>query len=305
MMPVLSASDLGKAYGREWALRHCTLDLPAGAVVGLVGPNGAGKTTFLELAVGLLAPSHGELRLWGELLRERPGLLADLGFVAQDAPLYPTFRVNDMLTFGRRMNPVWDDGWARERLHALHIPLDQLAGSLSGGERAQVSLTLALAKRPRLLLLDEPVAGLDPLARRSFLRVLMEAVAEHELTVVLSSHLITELERVCDYLVLVMGSEVRLAGEIEQLVAEHKVLTGPRDVNPHLPGVAEIVLAEHAARQTTLVARMLGPIHHPAWTAEDIGLEELILAHMSSPGKPDHQGWVAEIDRAKVHAWPG
>jgi ABC-2 type transport system ATP-binding protein len=303
MMPVLSARDLGKAYGATWALRHCTVDLPAGAVVGLVGPNGAGKSTLLELAVGLLAPTHGELRLWGELLGERPELLADLGFVAQDAPLYPTFRVKDMLILGGRMNRVWDDSWARGRLRALGIPLDQRAGSLSGGQRAQVSLTLALAKRPRLLLLDEPVAGLDPLARRSFLRVLMETVAEHELTVVLSSHLITELERVCDYLVLLMASEVRLAGPIEQLVAEHKVLTGPRDTDPHLPGVAEIVLAEHAARQTTLVARMTGSVHHPAWTAEDIGLEELILAHMGgSSVSPDHDGSVVGIDRAKVHA---
>lgn len=303
MTSVLSARDLGKAYGSKWALRHCTVDVPAGAVVGLVGPNGAGKTTLLELAVGLLAPTHGELRLWGELLGDRPELLRDLGFVAQDAPLYPTFPVNDLLRLGRQMNPVWDAVWARERLGALDIPLDQRAGSLSGGQRAQVSLTLALAKRPRLLLLDEPVAGLDPLARRSFLRVLMEAVAEHELTVVLSSHLITELERVCDYLVLLMASEVRLAGQIEQLVDEHKVLTGPRNTDPHLPGVADIVLAEHAARQTTLVARMAGPVLHPAWTAEDIGLEELILAYMGAPeASPDRDGSVVEIDRASVHA---
>lgn len=303
MTPILEARDLGKAYGGKWALRHCTLELPAGAVVGLVGPNGAGKTTLLELAVGLLAPSRGEIRLWGEALRVRPELLARLGFVAQDAPLYPSFRVSDMLTLGRRLNPVWDETWARERLRALEIPLEQRAGSLSGGQRAQVSLTLALAKRPQLLLLDEPVAGLDPLARRGFLQVLMEAVAEQELTVVLSSHLITDLERVCDFLVLLMASEVRLAGDIEQIVAQHKVLTGPRDIAPQLPGVDEIVHAEHAARQTTLVARGVGPIHHPAWTVQDIGLEELILAYLGSAAAlPARIGCVAETQGAKVHA---
>ncbi len=303
MTAPLAAHDLGKRYGSKWALRHCTLELPAGAVVGLVGPNGAGKTTLLELAVGLLAASQGEIRLWGESLRERPGLLASVGFVAQDAPLYPTFRVSEMLMLGRRMNPVWDETWARERLRAVEIPLDQLAGSLSGGHRAQVALTLALAKRPRLLLLDEPVAGLDPLARRSFLRVLMEAVAEHQLTVVLSSHLINDLERVCDHLVLLMASEVRLAGEIEQILSEHRVLTGPRDTHPRLPGVARIVHADHAARQTTLVARVLGPVHHPEWSSQEIGLEELILAHMGSMSSVHEPGDAqSDVRRGRVHA---
>jgi ABC-2 type transport system ATP-binding protein len=256
---------------------------------------------LLELAVGLLAPSHGEIRLWGEPLRERAELLAHLGFVAQGVPLYPSFRVSDMLTLGRRMNPVWDQALACDRLRSLEIPLDQRAGTLSGGQRAQLSLTLALAKRPRLLMLDEPVASLDPLARRSFLQVLMEAVAEHDLTVVLSSHLITDLERVCDFLVLLMASEVRLAGEIEQIVAEHKVLTGPRNTNPQLAGVRQIVSAEHAARQTTLVARVLGPVHDPAWTVADIGLEELVLAHMGSAASR-RVGGSSREPNAKVHA---
>jgi ABC-2 type transport system ATP-binding protein len=292
---------LGKAYGSKWALRDCTVEVPAGSVVALVGPNGAGKSTFLELAVGLLAPSSGEITLWGEPPRERPDLLSRLGFVAQGAPLYPTFRVSDMLTLGRRMNLVWDDVWARERMNALGIPLDQRAGSLSGGQRAQVSLTLALAKRPRLLMLDEPVASLDPLARRGFLQALMEAVAEHDLTVVLSSHLIGDLERVCDSLILLTASHVRLAGEIEQLVADHKVLIGPRDIDPHLTGAVEIVHAEHAARQSTLIVRLLGQLHDPRWTVQDIGLEELLLAYMGSDTAFVERN-VAEARRAEVHA---
>ncbi len=281
MTTALAACNLGKKYGSKWALRDCTVEVPTGAVVALVGPNGAGKSTFLELAVGLLAPSRGEITLWGQRPRERSALLARLGFLAQGVPLYQTFRVRDLLMLGLRMNPGWDDAWARERLSALEIPLDQRAGALSSGQRAQVSLTLALAKRPRLLMLDEPVASLDPLARRSFLQVLMEAVAEHELTVVLSSHLIADLERVCDFLILLTASEVRLAGEIEGLVADHKVLIGPRDTEPYVPG-ADIVKAEHAARQTTLVVRLLGPMHDPRWTIQDIGLEELLLAYMGS-----------------------
>lgn len=282
MTTTLATRDLGKAYRSKWALRNCTVEVPSGAVVALVGPNGAGKSTFLELAVGLLAPSCGEITLWGERPRERTDLLGRLGFLGQGASLYPSFRVRDVLRLGREMNRVWDDIWARERLRALEIPLEQRVSALSGGQRAQVSLTLALAKRPQLLMLDEPVASLDPLARRQFLQVLMEAVAEHDLTVVLSSHLIADLERVCDFLILLMASEVMLAGDIEQLVADHKVLIGPRDIDPHVAGVAKIVHAEHAARQTTLVVRLLDRVHDPRWTLQDIGLEELLLAYMGS-----------------------
>ena len=301
MTATLAARCLGKAYGSKWALRDCTVEVPSGAVVGLVGPNGAGKSTFLELAVGLLAPTTGEIALWGDAPRERAELLARLGFLGQGAPLYPSFRVRDLLRFGREMNWVWDDVWACERLRALEIPLEQRAGALSGGQRAQVSLTLALAKRPQLLLLDEPVASLDPLARRQFLRVLMEAVAEHDLTVLLSSHLIADLERVCDFVILLMASEVKLAGEIDQLVADHRVLIGPRDIDPHLGGVAKVVHAEHAARQTTLVVRLLGPVHDPRWTLQEIGLEELLLAYMGA-GTVFVDQLAAEARGAKGHA---
>src|SRR5205085_6599575 len=225
---VLELRGLGKRYGEHWALRECTLALPAGHVVGLVGPNGAGKTTLLQLAVGALAPSAGEIAVFGRDPREAKSVLPRVGFVAQDSPLYRSFSVADTLTLGRRLNAHFDAAWAQERLGKLRIPLERKVGELSGGQRAQVALAVALAKRPQLLLLDEPVASLDPLARREFLTALMDAVAEDGLSVVLSSHLIADLERACDYLVLLLSAEVRLAGDIDDLLASHRLLIGPR-----------------------------------------------------------------------------
>jgi ABC-2 type transport system ATP-binding protein len=277
---ILRAEGLGKRYGREWALRDCSLELPAGRVAALVGQNGAGKTTLLHLAVGLLRPTAGRIEVLGSAPGRERAVLERVGFVAQNTPLYDGFAVEEMLTLGRRLNRCWDAGWAKERLRGLGIRLDKRVGALSGGQRAQVALALSLAKRPELLLLDEPVASLDPLARREFLRALMEAVAETGVTVVLSSHLIADLERVCDYLVLLIASEVRLSGSVDELLAAHKVLIGPRRSTIGIPGVEAVVQASHSERQTTLLARTAGPIYDPAWTVQDVGLEELVLAYM-------------------------
>jgi ABC-2 type transport system ATP-binding protein len=283
---LIEASGLGKRYGDEWALRDCSLELPAGRVAALVGPNGAGKTTLLHLAVGLLAPTTGRIELFGCPPRGKPSILDRVGFVAQDTPLYRGFKVEEMLSLGRRLNRRWDGRWAEERLRGLGIPLGKRVGALSGGQRAQVALALALAKRPELLLLDEPVASLDPLARREFLQALMDAVAETGITVVLSSHLIADLERVCDFLVLLIASEVRLSGDIEELVAAHKVLIGPRRSTIGIPGVEAVVQASHAERQTTLLVRTRGPVYDPAWTVQDVDLEELVLAYMGQSTLP-------------------
>jgi ABC-type nitrate/sulfonate/bicarbonate transport system ATPase subunit len=194
MTAVLEARELGKRYRRTWALADCTLSIPAGHVVGLVGPNGAGKTTLLNLAAGLLAPTAGTIEVLGGAPLDR---LARVGFVAQDAPVYSGLSVADHLAFGAHLNPGWDADQARDRIRRLDLNLRQKAGTLSGGQRAQLALTLAVAKRPELLILDEPVASLDPLARREFLQDLMEAVAEQGMSVVLSSHLVADLERVC------------------------------------------------------------------------------------------------------------
>ena len=225
MSTALETRGLGKRYGRNWALRECSLAVPAGRVAGLVGPNGAGKTTLLHLAVGLLRPDAGSVRVLGDTPETGP---PRIGFVAQDAPLYRDFHAADLITMGQKLNKRWDSGFARDRLTQLRIPLDRKVGKLSGGQRAQVALALALARKPDLLLLDEPVASLDPLARREFLQVLMGGVAEHGTTVLLSSHLVADLERVCDYLIVLNESRVQVLGGVEDLLATHKVLVGPR-----------------------------------------------------------------------------
>ena len=283
---VLEARALGKRFGDQWALRDCTLALPAGRVVGLVGPNGAGKTTFLQLAVGVLAPSAGEITVFGRDPRERKSVLPRLGFVAQDSPLYRSFTVAETLAVGRHLNARFDEAWARERLRELKVPLERKVGELSGGQRAQVALAAALAKRPQLLLLDEPVASLDPLARREFLTALMDAVAEDGLSVVLSSHLIGDLERSCDYLILLLGSEMRLAGEIDELLAAHRLLVGPRKRVSSGGGIATVVRESHSERQSTLLVRTDGPILDPAWGVHEVDLEELVLAYMGERSGP-------------------
>jgi ABC-2 type transport system ATP-binding protein len=276
----LEASGLGKRYGRRWALRDCTLSVPAGRVVGLVGPNGAGKTTLLQLAVGLLAPTSGTIEVLGGEPAGNPAQLGRVGFVAQDTPIYGALSVADHLRLGAWLNPGWDAAMAQGRIDQLGLDPRQRAGKLSGGQRAQLALTLALAKRPELLILDEPVASLDPLARREFLQHLMEAVAEHELSVLLSSHLVADLERVCDHLVVLVASRVQIAGEVEELLASHHRLTGARRDPASLPADQQVIEASHTDRQSTLLVHSDGPIHDPAWTVEQVSLEDVVLAYM-------------------------
>ena len=278
---VIETSGLGKAYRRTWALRDCTLAIPEGHVVGLVGPNGAGKTTLLSLAVGLLAPTCGTIEVLGEHPAVGPAQLAQVGFVAQDPPVYARMTVADHLRLGAWLNPGWDGELARQRIGQLGLDPKQRAGSLSGGQRAQLALTLALAKRPELLILDEPVASLDPLARREFLRGLMEAVAERGLSVVLSSHLVGDLERVCDYLIVLVASRVRVAGEVSALLASHRRLSGPRRDPATLPAGQEVIEESHTDKQTVLLIRTGEPVHDPAWTVTPVSLEDLVLAYMS------------------------
>jgi ABC-2 type transport system ATP-binding protein len=277
---VIRAVGLGKRYRRRWALSDCTIDIPAGHVTGLVGPNGAGKTTLLNLVVGMLAPTTGSIEVCGG----RPGggadQLAKVGYVAQDTPTYAGLTVDEHLRLGAHLNPGWDDHVARSRIDRLGLDPAQRAGRLSGGQRAQLALTLGLAKRPELLVLDEPVASLDPLARREFLQVLMESVAEHEISVVLSSHVVSDLERVCDHLVVLVGSEVRVAGDVEQLLATHHRLVGPRRDTRTLPADQHVVSESHTDRQSTLVVRTDAPVLDPSWTVGRLGLEDLVLAYL-------------------------
>jgi ABC-2 type transport system ATP-binding protein len=281
MTAAIAAQGLGKRYRRTWALADCTLSVPAGHVVGLVGPNGAGKTTLLGLATGMLAPSTGTI----EVLGGRPGSgraqLARVGYLAQGAPVYAGLSVADHLSLGARLNPGWDAGLACSRIERLDLDPRQKAGTLSGGQRAQLALALAIAKRPELLVLDEPVASLDPLARREFLQDLMETTADQDLSVVLSSHLIADIERVCDYLIVLVASRVKVAGPVDDLLATHRLLSGPRRDPASLPGGVQVISASHTDVQSTLLVRSAGPVLDPAWTVSEVGLEDLVLAYMS------------------------
>lgn len=275
----LTADGLGKRYRGTWALRDCTMALPAGQVIALVGPNGAGKTTLLRLAVGLLAPTTGTVEVCGgSPAANSPQALARVAFLAQDHPLYRHFTVADLLRFGRSCNVRFDQALAERRLADLDIPPDRRAGALSGGQQSQVALALALAKRPELLVLDEPLASLDPVARRDFQRTLMGAVAEYGMTVLFSSHAVHELERVCDHLVLLRGGRVALAGEIDDLLAEHRVLTGPR---VDTPAAGSVIEATHGDRHTTLLVRDGGTDTMAGWQTHPVGLEDLVLAYLN------------------------
>jgi ABC-2 type transport system ATP-binding protein len=260
----------------------CSLTIQPGTVTGLVGPNGAGKTTLLHLAAGFLRPTLGEISTLGcSPARHASALLPRLGFVAQDHPLYHSFTVEETLTMGRRLNPRWDDELPRRRLAYLRIPLDRRVGRLSSGQRAQVALALALGKRPDLLLLDEPLASLDPLARREFLGTLVESVAADGTSVLLSSHNIADLERVCDHLVILASSRVQVAGDIAELLRVHKRLVGPRQDPRGIRNVARVIQAGHTERQTTIFARVTGAILDPRWQVTDVSLEDLVLAYLA------------------------
>ena len=282
----VETSGLTKRYGKVSALTDCTISVPEGRISALIGPNGAGKTTLLRLLAGLSQPSAGQVTVNGITPRQDPAFLADIGYLAQDIPLYRRLSAEDHIRAGGHLNPRWDAESARERLTGLKIPLNRAVGKLSGGQRAQVALALILAKRPRLLLLDEPVAALDPLARRNFLRILTDGVAVGGLTVVLSSHLVADLERVCDHLIMLASSHVQLCGDIDDLLAEHQVLTGPRQDTTAIERSHRVVQVTRTPRQTTLLVRLNGPVIDPAFQASDVGLEELVLAYMGEDAPP-------------------
>jgi ABC-2 type transport system ATP-binding protein len=283
---VIEANDLGKRFGRKWALRHCCLSIPEGKVTGLVGPNGAGKTTLLSLAVGLLAPTCGSITVLGGQPGDGPAQLGKVGFIAQDTPAYAGLSVGKHLLMGAYLNANWDHELARSRIDRLGLDPRQKAGTLSGGQRAQLALTMAIAKQPDLLLLDEPVASLDPLARREFLQGLMEIVAGHGGSVVLSSHLVSDLERVCDYLILLVASHVRLAGDVAGLLATHHRLSGPRRDPRSLPSGHEVIEQSHTGKQSTFLVLTDQPILDPAWTVRPVTLDELVLAYLGQAQHP-------------------
>ena len=285
-MNVIEATGLGKRYGSTWALRECTLAIPDGHVVALVGPNGAGKTTLLNLAVGLTAPTAGTVTVLGGAPAGSPVARDGIAFVAQDAPLHKNLSVADMLHLTRNLNLHFDQGYATARLTELGIPLDRKAGKLSGGQQAQLALTLALSRRPRILVLDEPMASLDPLARHDFMATVMAAMANDGVSVLLSSHVLAELERVADYLVILSRGSVQVAGEVDDLLACHRVLSGPDAGANRYAEHLDVVHALHSKAQTHLLIRTNGSAEPmpPGWNARSVSLEELALAYLREPG---------------------
>jgi ABC-2 type transport system ATP-binding protein len=285
-MNIIETHALGKSYGSTRALNECTLAIPDGRVVALVGPNGAGKSTLLNIAVGLAAPTTGDVSVLGG---ERPGSLSALdgiAFVAQDTPLYKNLSAADLLHVTRNLNRRFDDKYATQRLTELNIPLRQKAGKMSGGQQAQLALTLALARRPRLLVLDEPMAMLDPLARHDFMATVMTAVADDGVSVVLSSHVLAELERVADFLVLLSRGSIQMIGEVDDLLARHRVLTGPVSESERILRRWNVVHATSAASQSHVLVRFDGRCDSvpTGWEAHPLTVEELTLAYLRAPG---------------------
>jgi ABC-2 type transport system ATP-binding protein len=282
-MNVVEANGLGKRYGGTWALRECSLAIPAGHVAALVGPNGAGKSTLLSLAVGLAAPSAGGVTVLGGRAPASPAALDGIAFVAQDTPLYRNLSAADMLHLTRNLNRNFDQASAEARLAELGIPLKRKAGKMSGGQQSQLALTLALARRPRLLVLDEPMAMLDPIARHDFMATVLTAAADDGMSVLLSSHVLAELERVADYLIMVSRGRVQMAGEVDDLLANHRLLTGPAaeaDTYAERP----VVHVRRGEAQAHLLVRATAEDPVPrGWEAHPVGLEELALAYLREP----------------------
>ena len=296
--PPLVADGLGKRFRRDWALRDLTLTIPKGAVVGLAGPNAAGKSTLLSLAAGVLAPSEGSISVLGDDPLRTPEILGEVGYVAQGAPLYRSFRVEDTIEYAPRTNSRWDREIAVELL--TRIDSRAKVGALSAGERARLALALALGKRPRLVLLDEPFASLDPLAARELLQLLMDGVAELGATVVVASHVVADIQRVCDHIVLLTGGCVRLEGDVEELLESHRLLTGPRRPLGTIRGVREVIRERYSGRQLTMLVTTDGPIVDPSWTVDPVSLEELLLAYMAPERMPN----VRKMERVALR-WHG
>jgi ABC-2 type transport system ATP-binding protein len=282
MNVVLETSGLTKRYGRTEALRGCDLSLEGGKVTGLVGPNGAGKTTLLQIAVGLHRPTSGRIRVLGlDPSREAVPLLSRIGFVAQDRPLPQGFTVAETLEIGRRLNPRWDHAYALARVKHFRLPLDRRVRTLSTGQRAQVALTLALGKRPEVLLLDEPVANLDPVARLELLEELMGVVAEEGPSVILSSNVLADVERVCEHVVILVDGRVRISGDADELVRSHVLVSGPRRADDAVDD-GEVIEVRHAERQTTRLLRGHAAPSEDGTEVRPATLEEIVVGYLRS-----------------------
>jgi ABC-2 type transport system ATP-binding protein len=284
---VLEATGLGRRFRRKWALQDCTLAIPSGRVAALVGPNGAGKSTLLRIAAGLIPPSTGSLKFLGaDPQSEAHGLRQRIGYLDQDRPMYSSFRVKEILHFGRSSNPTWNMDIAERHLARLNIPLNARVSNLSGGQQAQVALTVCLAKEPELLLLDEPAAELDPVAREDLLRLLMHQVAESGSSVVLSTHALNDVSAICDFVVVLAHSRVVLANDIEFVLESHRLLSAVHDKRLALPPGVTVIDEQHSAREASVLARIELPFFDSVWTVEQPTLEEIVMAYLRMGASP-------------------
>jgi len=296
----IEAFGLGRKYRRGWALQDCSFRLPAGRICGLVGPNGAGKTTLMGITANLLAPTTGVLRVFGSV-PESAEAGRRTAFLAQEKPLFRRFTVAETLRLGRELNPGWDQKAAEDIVRAGNVPFDAKVGTLSGGQRSRVAFALAFGKRPDLLLLDEPMSDLDPLVRHELMGTVMAEAAEHGTTVLMSSHMLSELEDVCDYLLVVAGGGLRLAGEVDELLAAHTLITGAHPGEGTPPALAghTIVESRTSGRQVTALIRPQGPLHGD-WHTDTPRLEELLLAYLRSQQAPPLITRSAQVDDRAV-----
>jgi ABC-2 type transport system ATP-binding protein len=282
----LETVGLGKRYGRKWGLEDCSFRLPTGRIAALVGPNGAGKSTLLRMAAGITRPSAGDVRVFGHSPQDQTvEVLRQIGYLDQERPLYRSFRVDEMLRFGQRLNPNWYAAAARGYLDALEIPTDSKVGKLSVGQQAQVALTMCLAKRPALLLLDEPVAALDPVAREGLMHVLLQSVVDDNTTVVLSSHAISDLATICDYVIILSASRVHVADDLDYVLASHRLLMASSEETPELPPGVVVVSTTHSERQTNVLVRVEQPFTNPSWRVVEPTLEEIVIAYLREQGQ--------------------
>ncbi|MFI1620245.1 ABC transporter ATP-binding protein [Streptomyces lydicus] len=284
----VEARGLGKKYRRGWALEDCSFRLPAGHICALVGPNGAGKSTFLGTATRLVQPTTGSLKLFGVPVGD-PAVLERFAFLAQDKPLYPRFTVAEILRLGRELNPRWDQALAERIVRSGNVPFTARIGTLSGGQRTRVAFALAFGKRPELLLLDEPMSDLDPLARHELSGLLMAEAAEHGTTVLMSSHMLSEMEDMCDYLVVLAEGRLRMAGQTEELVPAHMLVTGVAGGDS---GVPDELLRQHTVVESRVTGRQFSALIRPggplsdSWEALVPSMEEVLLAYLRSPEAP-------------------
>jgi ABC-2 type transport system ATP-binding protein len=285
-MNIFETRGLSKRYGRTWALRDCSLAIPEGSIVALVGHNGAGKSTLLNLLVGLIDPTEGSVSVLGGHPAGSPAALDAVGYVAQEAPLYQNLTAGETLRVIANLNRRWDQKRAEARLAKLGIPLNRRVRKMSGGQQAEVALTVALARRPRLLVLDEPLAMLDPLARFDFMDTVMTAASEDGLSVVLSSHVLAELERVADHLILLSGGRLQVAGAVKSLLAGHCVVSGPASKAGEFTGRLPVVHAASDGDQARILLSTggLGDDLPPQWNEQPASLEEMVLGYLREPG---------------------